>query len=370
MRYRYVRASEIVDFADRLAKSTSPVVPITPWRARSQAENPDVQPGDTLLIVALTADEKVAGYIGLLPFRLPDRTLQRVFWNTCWWVDPDAGASASLALFSRFLKETGNRVAFSDMTEKTAAILRRLKGYEISSRTGVLLRFSYAYHNRILNSRKSSRALLMVNATGVFRLADVFLNTLKKRRRSGWMKENQSSGKIRMSTQLNKAHLDFARQHAGNTFTLPTIERFNWWKDNPWLIPPGNSSRRIARRYYFSALAAQNELFILECNCNDELSGFAIISNRNGVLKTHYLYSRSDSEQTFYQSLFSHLVTIPGAHTLVSFHEGFAGFVNRQTFPVVKRKQATRYTAMSESLKKEVGEHSRFQDGDGDYIFT
>ena len=370
MEYRYVRASEIVDFANRFAESMSPVVPITPWRARSQAVNPDVQPGDTLLIVALTEDEKVAGYIGLLPFQPEGAHMKRISWNTCWWVDPDAGAGVSLSLFSRFLKATGNRVAFSDMTDKTAEILRRLQGYDMAKRTGMVVRFAHAYNRRIRTSRKSSRILQMFAVTGAFRLMDVILNTGRKKQMARWLREHPAPCSIAVSRELREEHIHFARKHAEEDISLPSIKRFNWWQDHPWLVPPDSSTRRIARRYYFSALAAQNELFILECNCNGELLGFAIISNRNGVLKTHYLYYRSDSEQAFYQSLFSHLVTIPGAHTLVSFHEGFAGFVNMQTFPAVKRKQATRYTAMSDSLKEEVGEHSCFQDGDGDYFFT
>ena len=53
MEYRVIRASEIVDYANQVARSADPVVPITPWRADSQDKNPDVRPNDILLIVAL-----------------------------------------------------------------------------------------------------------------------------------------------------------------------------------------------------------------------------------------------------------------------------------------------------------------------------
>jgi|GEM_PF-2152896 len=370
MEYRYVKASEIVDFAYQVASSTSPVVPVTPWRARSQAENPDARPDDLLLIVAFGTSGQIAGYIGLLPCQLPGAEMVRISWNTCWWVAPGAGAGVSLSLFSRFLKATGNRVAFSDMTEKTAGILRRLQGYHVASRTGMAVRFRHAYNKRIRTSRKSPRALQVIAVTGIFRLADVLLNTGRKKRMERWLREHPAPCRLTVSRELHETHTAFSREHSEGEITLPSAARFNWWQDHPWLVPPDSLTRRIARRYYFSSLSAQNELFICECTCNDVLTGFAIISNRDGVLKTHYLYFRSDHEQAFYQSLFGHLVTIPGAHTLVSFHEGFAGFVEKQKFPALHATKATRYTALSESLKEKLENNTRFQDGDGDYIFT
>lgn len=370
MEFREIRASEIVDFANQVAASSSPVVPVTPWRAGSQAENPDARPDDILMVVAIDNSETIAGYIGLLPFQLPGNEAERISWNTCWWVAPGAGAGVSLSLFSRFLKITGNRVAFSDMTEKTAGILRRLQGYHVASRTGMAVRFRHAYNKRIRTSRKSPRVFQLVAVTGILRMADVVLNTGRKKRMERWLRAHPAPCRITVSRELRETHIDFARTHSEGDITLPSIQRFNWWQEHPWLVPPDSFTRQIARRYYFSALAVQNELFIPECICNDVLAGFAIISNRDGVLKTHYLYFRSDSEQAFYQSLFSHLVTIPGAHTLVSFHEGFAGFVEKQKFPAVHARKATRYTALSVPLEEALENNTMFQDGDGDYIFT
>jgi hypothetical protein len=370
MEFREIKASEIVDFANQLGASAAPVLPVTSWRARSQAENPDVRAGDTLLIVAFDAHEQIAGYIGLLPFQLPDTDTERIFWNTCWWIDPDAGAGVSLSLFSRFLKATGNRVVFSDMTDKTAEILRRLQGYQVSSRSGVVVRFRHAYNSRIRNSRNIPRVLQLVAVTGVFRLADVLLNAGRKGQMARWLKVHPAPCTVNMCEEISDQHMHFAREHAGEDLTLPTTERFKWWKDHPWLVPPDSNTHRIARRYYFSALVRQNELFVLECNCNDTLAGFGIISNRDGVLKTHYLYFRSDLEQEFYLSLYRYMMCLHGAHTLVSFYEGFAGFVNKQSFPVIHTREATRYTALSDSLKEELGQNTRLQDGDGDYIFT
>lgn len=369
MEYREIRASEIVDYANQVVRSADPVVPITPWRASSQAKNPDARPDDVLLMVALDKSKKIVGYIGLLPFQLPDTTTERIFWNTCWWVTPDAGAGVSMNLFFRFLKATGNRVVFSDMTEKTAEILRRIQGYQVSSRTGIVLRFRHAYHSRIRNNKKTYTVLRMFAATGGGRLVDTLLNIWSNDRIDRWLKDHPAPCTVGRCPEPNEQHLRFAREHACEGLTLPSIERFNWWKDHPWRVPADNDTRLIARRYFFSSISEQNDLYILECNCNESLTGLAIISNRDGVLKTHYLYYRSDSEHDFYQAIFRHFVTLPGAHTLVSFHEGFARFVSRQTFPM-RIREAVRYTAFSATLKDIPGKNTRLQDGDGDYVFT
>lgn len=369
MEYRYVKASEIVDFASRFTEGAAPVLPVSPWRARSQAENPDAHPGDTLLIVALDKAGNIAGYIGLLPFRPGEKSTDRIFWNTCWWVNPEAGASVSLALFSKFLEATGKRVAFSDMTEKTAEILRRLKGYRLSTRSGAMIRFRYAYHDRILKSKNSGHAGKWLASTGLVRLADMLLNIGVNRRLNHWSSNHSSPCRINVTGELGAHHVDFAIKHGGKYFSQPSVERFNWWKQYPWLVPPGKTARRIADRYYFSSVAMHNDLFVVEYFCNESLAGFAILSNRDGVVKTQYLYYREDQHEAYFLSLLNYMLQ-NGAHTLITFHEDFARFVKKQKLPVVQLHELERYTALSEHLMDQPGIEGKLQDGDGDYIFT
>lgn len=370
MEYRCVKASEIIAFARQVAESGAPVLPVTPWRARSQAENPDALPGDTLLIVAYDADKKTAGYIGILPFRPAGKAADRIYWNTCWWVAPGAGASVSLSLFSKFLEETGKRVVFSDMTEKTAEILQRLKGYRMETRSGVMMRFRHAYQRRIINSKNSRRILKILASTGVPGLADLFLNSMAKRRMNQWLRDHPAPCTVRICGELTADHVAFATEHTVTDFTVPSIERFSWWRKFPWLVSPERDAHRIADRYYFSSLAKQNDLFVVECLSNESLVGVAILSNRDGVMKTQYLYYRHDGETSFFLSLLRHLLVQSGAHTLITFHEAFAGFVRSQSLPAAQIREFERYTGFSESILDVAGINGKLQDGDGDYIFT
>ena len=210
----------------------------------------------------------------------------------------------------------------------------------------------------------------MIAATGIFWLVDMVFNTLNNQRLDRWLKNNPAPCAVKICLEPDEQHLRFVHEHAVEDLTMPTIERFKWWKENPWRVPADNFTRPIARRYYFSSISEQNELFILECHCNESLIGLAILSNRDGVLKTHYLYYRKEIETDFYQTVFRVVVSLRDTHTLISFHEGFARYVSRQIFPRLHIREADRYTAFSATLKDKLGKNIRLQDGDGDYIFT
>lgn len=370
MRYLTVKASELTGFAEQLAATDTPVLPITPWRAKSQAANPCVQPDDILLIVAMDNQDEVAGYIGMLPTNFSGVLKERVFWNSCWWVADHAGAAVSMTLFSMFLKHAGRRVVFSDMTDRTVRIIAGMGGFVVSRREGVVLRIRSACHQRILHTGRSIPVLKLLAHTGIFRLADLLLNALSADPFIKPSKQDMGGCRVATHQKMEERHAAFIRANRASGFSVPGEREFDWWRDTPWLVPSGRETERIARRYYFSALAGSNELRLLEVELEGMLTGVAIVSNRDGVVKPHYLFHMPGAGTHFYAALLENVIADRGAHTLITFHPGLTAYISAGHVAGGKLEEKSRNTGVAEVLVGSAGEPFEFQDGDGDYIFT
>ncbi|MCK4748983.1 MAG: hypothetical protein KAT15_18150, partial [Bacteroidales bacterium] len=157
-----IRAISLQDLSDYISGDSwdqADTIPITPERARSQQQNPYARPDDIVLWVATSGDGQVIGFAGSLP-AFDVHNSGRMGWNTCWWVDPDRGKDMALPLFSKFLYNWDQHVAFADMTQHTYAIIDqlgfchtrkelliqnhiRLSGREIRSKTGLAGKLLY-----------------------------------------------------------------------------------------------------------------------------------------------------------------------------------------------------------------------------------
>ncbi len=370
MRYLTVKASELTGFAEQRAATDTPVLPITPWRAKSQAANPCVQPDDILLIVAMDNQDEVAGYIGMLPTDFSGVLKERVFWNSCWWVTERAGAAVSMTLFSMFLKHAGRRVVFSDMTDRTARIIAGMGGFVVARREGVVLRIRSACHQRIMHRGLRVPVLKLAAYTGIFRLADLLLNGFSANPAIRTPGQEKGSCKVTVCRKMEAQHAAFIRANRASGFSVPGEREFDWWCDAPWLVRSGRETERIARRYYFSALAGRNELRLLEVEQDGELMGLAIVSNRDGVVKPHYLFQTPGAGSLFYGALVQHLIAEKGVHTIITFHPGLTAYIKQGHIAGGKIKEQSRHTGYAEALAGSTGAVFEFQDGDGDYIFT
>lgn len=368
MRIRHIPASELLEFAEKAGSYYDGNIPITPWRAESQIKNPFTNPDDVLLVVA-EDENKLLGYIGILPGKAGRINTPRLFWNSCWWVAEGAGAAVSLFLLNEFMKITNKQVAFSDLTEKSKTIIEKL-GFEISERRGILLRIRSGLHQRIKIRKKSglfSGLLVLLSLSGIFKLMDFILNS------KGSLLKNFSDITENIDVQKlwipDKECFSFIQEVAKDNITQPDEAYFKWWLTSRWLAKDTKESRAISERYYFSSLASIFELFLVKVRSGEEIIGLALLGNREGVIKTHYLWCREEDALSFYNGLAQQIVEGNKVHSIISFHEGFAEYLKDKFGFKTGSKELKRYTAISSVIKSSQAEY-HFQDGDGDYIFT
>lgn len=364
MEIRYIRASELEELARRYAEQDDTPVPITPARAASQVRNPHAGPHSILLLLAMEG-ERICGYLGILPSRT-GLNGPPVYFNTCWWAEPGAGAGVSLGLLSEFMKLSGGMAAFSDLTPRTASIMKGLPGFLTKEREGLLLRFRPAWNKRLklrCLSGKANPTLKLTWLAGGGRFLDlVFLLPYYLRRRRFYKAGKESSGML-ISRALPEEALTFLSGFDGRFLTLPSTETAAWWTGTGWLVAPDRAAVALAGRYYFSTLALSHKVEWYVLKSKDGICGMACVGMRDGLAKTHYLWYAEEYEKTFFESLTSELLKDPCCNALLTYHPAFTPFL-KKAFRNSGRK-LTRYTAFNAKL-----EHLEMQDGDGDYVFT
>ncbi len=368
MEIRHIKASELVEFAEKASSYYKADIPITPWRALSQAKNPFARADDVLLIVA-EENQELLGYMGILPGIIANNSSERIYWNTCWWSNPASGAMVSITLLSEFMNLTSKRVAFSDLSQRTQTIIQKL-GFSIMERGGVLMNLRSALHSRSAFRKKSdfkSKALFLIRKTGVFLVLDMLLN-LFRRSVFGKLEKNPEVGILKIQNPGEEFY-SFIKDHAHEAITLPTSKHIKWWFSDSWLVGENANTKNTSGNYFFSSLCKHFDLWALVVKRHETIIGSAILSRKDGVLKTHYLYYSPENKRHFFNALLTNIVEENGNKRLISFHEEFADFLIKESRIKNRIKKLKRYTAIS-TIFSDKDREFWFQDGDGDYIFT
>jgi hypothetical protein len=371
----HVKAKNIETFALEYFKKDIPVVPITPWRANSQIKNPFVTEEDILLIAAKGINDEILGYMGILPFEYPQKNGARIYWNTCWWTKPGEGAVISMSLLYEFLKLTGNRVLFSDLSEKTDKLFKSMKGYRHISRKGYLIRFRSGLNNRIKFSKSLSTFAFtskIIQKTGFFKAFDFFMNVFYNARIYRNLTLNlRKVVSFEISQVPDKKTLTFIRANSGkNEITIPNKSMAKWWSESEWLVRPEKEISFLSEKYYFSSFSDRHTLYWLTIKSGEKIIGTACLSERDGLIKTPYLFYKKSKKKLFFKFLSYRIISNNRNHSLLSFHEEFCTYLAKERSIPGRFKKVKRYTAVSDKIKELRHLKPRLQDGDGDAIFT
>ncbi len=368
-----IQKKDLVAVADEMVSIPGRGLAITPARARSQAANPFASPDDVLLLYVKDAENHIAGYAGILPGLLNGREEEKICWNSGWYADPRYGGQVSIPLLMEFLNITGKRVLFSDLTEKTAAVIRTQGEFVTRERKGTLLRLRSSLHKRATNLRTGDiRATFLkgMDAAGILEATDRLINAGVNARILSWTEKRKPDIRTVEFEVPSDEQLKYIRQVSGRNVTIPTREQVRWWMESRWLTVPNARNRWMGRGYYFGVFASEFRYIWVEVLRGEHRVGMALLTYRDGDIKTPYLWYDRDHAVDFFRGLFLHIIHDRRNRVIITFHEAFADYLNNLAPPVLKSKQLVRHTAIAGELASLAGGPFEMQDGDGDYLFT
>jgi hypothetical protein len=368
---RDFKISGLSDLISRSEYAAWTHLPISPARAGSQVLNPVAQADDLALIVALDDEtHQVLSYAGVFPSCLNNPETIRFAWNSCWWVKEGAGGEVAMKVFLRFIQVWEKKVAFSDMTEKTFSIIKSLGFCHTMQRNGVLLaiRPGFANRLRVLQYSKPNKSYvfkILLNS-GLPWLADKIANYVLYFPQK-YQTSVSNSVQVRELQFPEEKDFEFIRKIGKDDFFIPAPDDL---KMPAWLEKPSPQNEFLAEKYYFSSYAEHFSTFWLRWDTDNVTKALVMISIRDGVLKTLYLYCEGDFKKTLPSEFLGYCFAKQGVHSFLTAQPLLTSYISSNKFAALSRKTFTRYAAISKELMKYFQNEPILQDGDGDYRFT
>jgi len=357
MIFREIKVGELVDFVNTVFYKNANIVPITPQRAISQANNPYAQPNDVALVLALNNKEEIIGFIGILPGKTM-LTDERFFWNTCWWIDPEKGKIAAMPLFYSMLKITKSNLIFLDLPPHTASIVAKM-GFMTNSITGtkVFLRFNL---NQILPKKYAFLAILKP----ILKFFDSCLNTMFAKK----------SAKKELNYQVIKcldASMEVFLSKFKPTMLTPFDNTFFTWISNySWLTTQSNEfETAIAKKYYFSYITQSFVVELLKITHQNELIGIFVVTCRDSEMKIPYCFFDDNATEKVLEAIFNYAYN-KKITTITTFHPKIKEQLKLKKNTVLFTKQLVKHVGYPKQFETLGITNKLFQDGEGDAVFT
>jgi hypothetical protein len=342
------------------------VIPLTPERMLSQLNNPRARADDIVLIVAITDENILAGFIGMLPDKAfgADKTY-RFAWNSCWWADPVHGKGIALQLFFKSIHAWKGNYMITDLTEYTRNIVKQTGlFYFTEPKNGVCLKIRSDLALYFQGRNRKWRMLLRL-----LNLIDWLINGLIKLRLNKWKrKTNGVDIAIQYIPSFDKSDIDFISKMNGNELCRREKTEFEWITTYPWLTHEKGQEWK-GKSYPFSWLCRQFKIEYIRFLYNTEIIGLALLTCRDGVYRIPYAYFNHHFEIPCYSSL-CRIFIENKATGILTFREGLVKYLINSKFPAIRKKVVIKDLAISKSLSPYHPEHYILQDGDGDVVFT
>lgn len=354
MKVTTLTISQLVAFVESEAYRALDVKPITPERARSQAANPSASPNDVVLIF-ISKESKLLSFIGLLPLKAHNQTF---YANTCWWASAE-GKSLSMTLFFAAVKATQNRFVVVDGTPHTKTILEATKLFHFTHNQPAFRGFCRFYLAQLFKKKYPQQKILISILKGI----DWKLNLLWNLRIPLKLHETFHFETIAPTDKRLNNLID---KNAHKFFFNKNIADFEWIETNPWLIT--NPSLEI--EYPFSHGTQSFHLQWKLVYERQKLIGALLLSNRNGHLRIPYFYCNTGCSSTQMGQAIEQIIRHGNYLSVTTFDAEISAHLSQAKILYYKIKRFERVTCFSKELVNYYDAHPKFQDGDGDSVFT
>jgi hypothetical protein len=368
---RYIKISELIALTSGIEYASWKNIPISPARAYSQSLNPYADPEDIALVIALDDDNReVLAYAGAYPSKMQNAEKTSFAWNSCWWVAEGEGGDAGMKVFISFLKIWEKRAAFSDMTEKTFKIIENLGFCQTMKRDGIVLNIRPGFNSRLRALSYSGRKISIFTKPLLFigipwladQVTELFLNGTHR------FKPGRADLVKALKLQSPEDNdFGFMKKHANLNFHIPEAAELDLPK---WLVKPGKQSRFLTKKYYFSSFSIDFSTFWLRWEGEGKTKALAMLSLKDGVLKTLYIYFEEEFKDKFPEVFMDYCLSNTAVRTIITAQPILTQYLSGQKHFMSSLKNFTRYSAISKDLLHHFPGEPILQDGDGDYRFT
>lgn len=357
---RKIRLRELKVFTESELFRQLSHIPITPSRAKSYLENPHGKPDDAVLLLAFSESELI-GFRSLFAGEIQTEEGKiRFGWCSGNWVhDAFRRKGISKMLLEEAYADWSGKLMFTNYAPESEKLYLKTGWFSpvhqfngvrayLFPRTVKLL--ALARKNKFYHALFSLVDLCIAGFSG---LRVKFLRHLK-----------DTDIQFEIAGNPDKETFSFAEEFRNNFAFQQGEKTLKWIFNHPWI---SEENREVADKYPFSSCSGAFRYQTIKIRQRNDWRGVFIFSVRDGHLKTLFFWNINGLEKEVATFLKWYCVN-QKTEMLTIYHSGVAQFLLKQPFPFLRVKK---YGQKIYSTFPVQGTGKlKFQDGDGDVVFT
>jgi hypothetical protein len=342
-------------------------LPITKHRAISYSHNPRADKDDLVLLVAYQ-DERVIGYLGILPDNIFVNNADYKFgWLTSWWVDPrHATTGVGAILLFRALNAYHQHLGVSGGSKEARKALDASQKFTVlKTLKGLDIRFRLNVTAAILGKFPTLKIFRVL-----FKIFDVLVDGIVDLRRYFWKRRDKIDRCLNFEylSFIDEEAGDFIHRHHRRDLTRKGKAELSWMMNYPWLLsaPLRDSA---SRRYYFSSISARFLFMGVKVfERNSGMIGFFILKVRDNRMSVVYSYFDSLYASSITAAVVYHALAMDVSTLRLDDEQLVAGF-SKLDCPYWTTKGVSRRFFLSSAFADIPLSDRRLHGGDGDLAF-
>lgn len=369
IRIRDITIAELKSFIESPEYKSMAEIPISRHRAISHFKNPLAKADDKILFLAYE-DDKFVGYLGAMPDELLfNSNIIRVAWLSCMWVDSSQrGKGIAPILLSHAHKSWDGNLLITNFIPLAKRAYDKTGLYtEFKNLPGVrgYLRFNLA---EIFAAKKP----VFQKFRWLLKTVDGGLNIINEVRLLRWkFKYILKDISFEYVNNIDDEILELIKRQSLKHLTPKNYENFHWLMQFPWILNAPFSDRN-SKRYSFSSVKPDfRQYFIKIYSSDSKLIAFIVLTIRDSLLKTPYLYFEEKNIQPVMKLIYAHALHSK-VKTITTYHPLISSYILASTNPFILRRKMNFRILISKNLKEKLANtHDYyFMEGDGDAAFV
>jgi hypothetical protein len=361
--FRDIKVSELEKFIESDLYQNAELLPITPMRAHSQACNPRAEANDTALLLALDDSNKIIGYIGCLPEKIPSCPKLKIAWNSCWYADPEKGKAAAMPLFFKFMTAYPDGIMMRDLTETTKRIILATNRFSIAKKLNGTRYFLLTDLGKRY-SRKLNKFKIVLVST------DYLINSALRICRKFIYSKPRPFNTVQLSS-IDKEAYDFIENHNQSELFKRSADEINHIVKNPWVLDKRGRNSTLYKNYYFSSTKENFSNFLVKLTSQKENQVIAILffsAIDNHFRLPYFWYTKKSESEVFHY--ITHFLIENRALSFLTFHDNLSDFLDKKHLFYILKRKFTKEFVVSKTLSQKLPEKFDFQDGEGDFVYV
>ena len=355
-----IRLADLENFSQIGVFKSWKTVPVSSLRIQSYLHNPDANPDDIVLYVALNENKLVAFRTIFAGSVLTATGKERFGWCSGNWVHPDFRRKGfSEMLLKEAFADWNGKLMFTNYAPNSEKLYLKTGKFKAIHQFQGFRGYLFVKTLKLMSQAKKS-----VFNKIFFEGIDFGISVLASFRT--WVFKPEINPTISFSELEfpdEECYIWLEERKSGSVF-LRGVREFQWIFNFPWITAQKNSD---AERYPFSSFSESFRYYTIKIFDQNSFAGFFIFSVRDGHLKTLCFLVKAGFEESIAGFLKQFCVK-QKIEVITVYNYEISRYLFARNFPFLRAKNYGQ--KIYSSFNFNIEQHQRFQDGDGDVIFT